>query len=318
MRKVLAEQSFDLVHFDSLDLQRFLPLVRHLPVVCTNHNVESVLLARRGESERGWRGWYMRHQARLAERAEARLLPEFDLTVTVSDLDTAVLSKLAPGARVVTIPNGVDTDYYVPANAGPRTGCVFVGGTTWFPNRDGLEWFAGDILPRMRQLGLDAPVTWVGRVTDAERAEYAGAPGLNFTGYVDDIRPHVRSAACFIAPLRVGGGTRLKILDAWALGMPVVATSIACEGLEAVHEGNILIADDVEAFVREVVRVLAEPILAARLGTAGRAVAERRYSWTVLGTAMRGLYRDVLARRGTQAGTAGSGGSPTPGRSPER
>lgn len=317
LRKMLAEQAFDLVHFDSIDLQRFLPLVRHLPVVCTNHNVESVLLARRGESERGWRGWYMRHQARLAERAEVRLLPQFDLTISVSDIDTALLGKLAPGARVVTIPNGVDTDYYAPANAGPRAGCVFVGGTTWFPNRDGLEWFASDILPRMRQTGLDVPVTWVGRVTDAERAEFAGAPGLEFTGYVDDIRPQVHAAACFIAPLRVGGGTRVKILDAWALGMPVVATSIACEGLDAVHEGNILIADDAESFVREIARVLAEPALAARLGAAGRALVERRYSWSVLGVTMRSLYRDVLARR-TQAVASGSDGSPGPVRSPER
>ncbi len=76
--------------------------------------------------------------------------------------------------------------------------------------------------------GINAPVEWVGRVTDAERAQFGGLPGVHFTGYVDDIRPHVQSAACFIAPLRVGGGTRLKILDAWAMGMPVVATSIAC------------------------------------------------------------------------------------------
>ncbi len=157
----------------------------------------------------------------------------------------------------------------------------------------------------MRSAGIAAPVEWVGRVTEAERAQFAALPGFNFTGYVDDIRPHVHAAACFIAPLRVGGGTRLKILDAWAMGMPVVATSIACEGLDAVIGENILVADDVAGFVGAVSRVLGDPGLGARLGAGGRATVERTYSWNVLGTKLRRLYHDVIARRAQY-------GAPTP------
>ena len=288
---------FDLVHFDSMDLQRFFPLVRHLPTVCNHHNAESVLLHRRVARELGARAWYMRHQAALLARAESALLPQFDLNVMVSDVDTALLRELAPSARFTTIPNGVDTGYFAPSRNGLGAGCVFVGGTTWFPNLDGLEWFAAEILPRMRESGLGAPVEWVGRVTDAERARFAALPGVRFSGYVDDIRPHVHAAACFIAPLRVGGGTRLKILDAWAMGMPVVATSIACEGLDAVHGENILVADDVAGFVRETARVLADPALGARLGAAARATAEREYSWDVLGMKLRRQYHRAIARR---------------------
>ena len=296
LRELLASTEFDLVHFDSLDLQRFMPLVRHLPMVCTHHNAESVLLHRRATRERGARSWYMRQQATLLAQAEAERLPQFDQNITVSDVDTALLRELAPSARFKTIPNGVDTTFFTPSGNGTRRGCVFVGGTTWFPNLDGLEWFSAEILPAMHRDGLQAGVEWVGRVTDAERARFA-CDGLTFTGYVDDIRPHVLGAACFLAPLRVGGGTRLKILDAWAMGMPVVATSIACEGLDAMHGENILIADDVASFVRETTRVLADPALGHRLGVAARATVERSYSWNVLGTRLREGYHGAIARR---------------------
>ena len=144
--------------------------------------------------------------------------------------------------------------------------------------------------------GLDDQVKWVGRITDTERTEFA-KPGLSFTGYVDDIRPHVLSAACFIAPLRVGGGTRLKILDAWAMGAPVVATRAASEGLDAVHGENMLIADDADDFVRATAQVLQDKALASRIGAAGRASVEKTYSWDVVGARLRALYHDVLRRR---------------------
>ena len=156
----------------------------------------------------------------------------------------------------------------------------------------------------MRECGHRAPVEWVGRVTDAERAQFAALPGLRFTGYVDDIRPHVHAAACFIAPLRVGGGTRLKILDAWAMGMPVVATSIACEGLDAVPARTSWSQMTSPASWGKPSRVLDEPALGARLGAGGRATVERAYSWNVLGTKLRRLYHDVIARRARQYGGA--------------
>jgi glycosyltransferase involved in cell wall biosynthesis len=296
LRKELASTAFDIVHIDSLDLLRFVPLVQHLPIACTHHNAESTLLLRRAVREKGLRAWYIRHQAGLLARAESQVLGRFDVNVTVSDVDSGVLRELAPEARFAVIPNGVDADFFRPAANGTRAGCVFVGGTTWFPNRDGLEWFAADVLPRMRAAGMSDEVKWVGRVTDAERSEFA-ADGMDFTGYVDDIRPYVLSAACFIAPLRVGGGTRLKILDAWAMGAPVVATRAASEGLDAVHGENIMIADDADDFVRATATVLKDRALAARIGAGGRAAVEKTYSWDVVGARMRGLYHDVLERR---------------------
>jgi glycosyltransferase involved in cell wall biosynthesis len=304
LRRELAQNTFDLVHIDSLDLLRFVPLVRHLPMVCNHHNAEASLLFRRADRESGARAWYIRHQAHLLARAEAHLLPLFDVNLTVSDTDADLLHEDSPTARFAVIPNGVNADFFRPkgygngndnANGTRRKGCVFVGGTTWFPNRDGLEWFSSEVLPRMRASGLNDPVTWVGRVTDEEKSEFA-REGLSFTGYVEDIRPHVHAAACFIAPLRVGGGTRLKILDAWAMGAPVVATRIACEGLAAIDGQNVLMADEPEDFVAATGRVLGDRGLAAHLGAGGRAVVERTYSWDIVGARLRSLYLEIIRK----------------------
>lgn len=302
LKRTLAQGQFDLVHLDSLDLQRFLPLLRGLPVACTNHNVESELLARRAGLETGWRAAYLSLQAGLMRRAEARLLPKVDLSIVVSQVDQNLLTRIAPGARLATIPNGVDTDYYAPGPNSSRAGCIFVGGTTWYPNRDGLEWLSDEIVPLLRRLDGNANVTWVGRVTEAERARF-GAPGLDFTGYVDDIRPHVHRAACYIAPLRVGGGTRVKIVDAWALGVPIVATRAAVEGLDARHGENVLLADTAADFAKAVGRVIETPELASRLAVAGRMTAEQQYGWTTLGERLRELYRKVRTGGGASVGT---------------
>ena len=296
LRCVVAERRVDLVHIDSLDLLRFVPLLRDLPVACNHHNAESDLLLRRADRERGLRATYLRYQARLLSRAEAVLLPRFELNVAVSSVDALRLQDIAPGASFTVVPNGVDDKFFRPAVQGTRAGCVFVGGTTWFPNLDGLQWFSAEILPAMRAARLNGGVKWVGRVTDKQRLEF-GQPEIQFTGYVDDIRPHVLEAACFIAPLRVGSGTRLKILDAWAMGTPVVATRIACEGLDAVHGENVLLADEPAAFVQAMSRVMTDRDFAARLGANGRATAEHTYSWDVVGKHLRSTYLDLAGRR---------------------
>src|SRR5690606_8330360 len=151
------------------------------------------------------------------------------LNVTVSPVDARRLLELVPDAQVTVVPNGVDVDFYRPA-PGPGHGVVSVGGTNWAPNRDGLVHLCEDILPSLRRLGVTAPVTWLGRADNRVRYEFLRRYGVTLTGYVDDIRPYLREAACYVVPIRVGGGTRVKILDAWAMGKAVVSTRIGCEG----------------------------------------------------------------------------------------
>lgn len=296
LRKELSRDDIALVHVDSLDLLAYLSAVEHLPRVCVHHNVESALLERRARAESGVRRWYIRHQARLLERAEGKWCPRMDLNVAVSEEDRRAFRDLAPRARFTVFPNGVDVERYAPG-PGDGEGLVFVGGTTWFPNRDALAFFHDEILPLLHARGERPPVRWIGSASEEDRAEFGGAEGLTLTGYVEDERPLMREAACFIVPLRVGGGTRLKILNAWAMGLPVVSTTIGCEGLNARDGENILVADTAEEFAEAVTRVTHDPALRDRLARAGREVAVSHYSWDVIGKRMVEAYQAVLEGR---------------------
>ena len=288
---------FDLVHFDSLDLSYHLPFVQDIPVVCVHHNIESQLLDRRAgvESNPVIRR-YLEFQAKLQRKEERRWCDRVALNVTVSEEDRATLLSIAPDATVEVVPNGVDIDFFSPAgNAeSKRSGLVFVGSHGWFPNRDGMEFFCEEILPRIRARTDDLPVTWVGGMPERDRRRFEAAYDIRATGFVEDIRPYLHQAACYIVPLRVGGGTRLKILDAWAMGNAVVSTSQGCEGLATEPGDNILVADDPQVFSEAVVRVLENPCLRKRLGREGRKTVAEQYAWDKIGDHMADLYRRVI------------------------
>ena len=283
VRELVRSNQYDLVHVDSLDLASYLPDCGNLPVVCVHHDVESALLARRAALEQNrWRRSYLQLQAGFMQGVERRWCEQVALNVAVSKHDRACLQRLAPGSRVAVMPNGVDPqEFRTDGQAG--SGLAYVGGTTPFPNRDALEFFCDRILPAIRTLTSDVPVRWIGRATDEEQQLYRDRFGIELTGYVEDVRPLMRQAACHIVPLRTGGGTRLKILNSWAMGKPVVATSVGCEGLEAIDGTNILIRDNPSDFAIAVRAVLENPRLAQRLVDGARETVDRLYSWDVVG-----------------------------------
>ena len=171
---------------------------------------------------------------------------------------------------------------------------VFLGPTYMYPNKDGLEFFLAESWPLVRAASSLATLHLIGKNRPAEREAYASAPGVTPLGFVPDIRVPMAEAACSIVPLRIGGGTRLKILDAWALGKAVVSTSIGCEGLRAVDGENILIRDDPATFAAAVTEVLRNDALRTRLGAGGRATAEETYSWARVGRDLRADYHALL------------------------
>ena len=292
----LENETFALAHLDSLDLGAYVPALDGVPVVAVHQNVESALLRRRAANESSLpRRAYLRMQAHLMETEERRWSPRVALNLAVSDADAAELRALVPNARFEMIPNGVDVDTFVPSKVPVEDDIVFVGGMSWFPNADALEFFDEAILPLVRARDESVKVTWVGRAKPEVVERYA-TRRIQLTGHVDDIRPYVAKAACYVVPLRIGGGTRLKILDAWAMGKAVVSTSVGCEGLEAVDGQNILIRDDPAAFAAAVSTVLHDTGLRLALERNARITAERLYSWDVIGERMRRLYGEVLAR----------------------
>lgn len=296
IRALLASGDIALVHVDSLDLCVHLPLLKPLPVICVHHNVESTLLRRRARAERtAWRRAYMLLQARLIERTQERWCSRVALNVAVSEQDRRELRDIAPSGRYTVVPNGVDIEHFR-AEPARRTEeeLIFVGGADWFPNRDALTYFCTEILPLIRRTRPSLALRWVGKASAADQERFARDYDVELTGYVEDIRPHVYRAACFVVPLRVGGGTRLKILTAWAMGKAVVSTSVGCEGLAAVDGENILIADTPLGFAEAVDAVLRDAELRRSLGEAGRGTVERSYAWDVIGESMMQCYQGLV------------------------
>lgn len=297
LEAALLRDEFDLVHSDSLDLARYFDIIPDsCPVVCVHHDAQSLLLERRAEREPNRVvASYLHFQSRLMREEEERRCASVSLNVTVSDADADVLRSLAPAGKFAVVPNGVDTEFFRPRDV-PRSGMCFVGGTTWFPNRDALGYYANDLLPEIRRRLPEAETTWVGRASDDERRAYGRLDGLTMTGFVADIRPYLATSACFVVPLRVGGGTRIKILDAWAMGKAVVSTSVGCEGLAAVHGENILVADEPAAFADAVTTVVRDTHFRERLERNARQTVLDHYSWQSVGEKMIAAYEDLLQR----------------------
>jgi glycosyltransferase involved in cell wall biosynthesis len=289
----------DVVHIDSMDLYRWLPFLPAVPIACTHHSVESELLRLRADRIRhvAVRA-YMHHQANLVERIERQLCSRFDINVMTSERDAERLRAVARDARTSVIPNGVDTDYFCPTSPEEHVPgrVAFLGPTYMFPNRDAVDFFLAEVWSSVRERCPESTFHLIGKNSVEEKQRFESHPGVRCEGYVPDIRPSFAETECSVVPLRIGGGTRLKILDAWAMGKAVVSTSVGCEGLETVDSRNILIRDDPTDFADAVVQVLRNQDLREHLGHEARKTAEERYGWRVVGRKLVASYQELLTR----------------------
>jgi glycosyltransferase involved in cell wall biosynthesis len=236
------------------------------------------------------RAWRLRR----FERALAR---HADTVIAVSADEAAIVRSLAPSTRVVVAPNGVDADALTPSP--PGDAALFVGLLSYAPNRDAMTWFAREVVPR---LGADGPDVFVaGREPGVELESLArAAPRLRLLGFVPNLAPLYARAGVFVNPMRGGGGTRLKMLEAMAAGKAVVSTSIGAEGLALTPGRDVVVADTAPEFAAAVRALLADRPRAARLGRAARALVESRYRWEVCLAPLDDLYAS-LPRRGRPA-----------------
>jgi polysaccharide biosynthesis protein PslH len=294
----LATGAVDLIHVDTIGLSSFVEGVRGVPLVVTHHNIESMLMERRASVHRGLARRYLAHETAKLRRYEQLQSPRYDVNIVVSEPDGEALRALAPGARIAVVPNGVDVDYFVPGTAPETPSLVYTGGLTMFANLDAVLYFLRDIWPRIVSQQPDARFYAVGRHPPAEvRAFAARDPRVVVTGYLEDIRPTVASAAVYVVPLRVGGGTRLKVLDAMAMGKAMVSTSIGCEGIDVRPGEHLLVADTPEAFAEATVSLLRNPAQRQALGRAARARAETVYAWERVGERLLQAYAQAEQTR---------------------
>jgi polysaccharide biosynthesis protein PslH len=254
------------------------PAAFDVPCVLFTHNVESWIFERHAVvagNPLTRMLWAQQHRKML--RYERRTLQRFDTIVAVSEKDAAWFRDKLGRSNVQTIPTGVDLDYFAWARPGDQTSVVFTGSMDWPANRDGIEFFLHQVWPKIVAQVPQASMKVIGRSPPA--ALVAKAPkNWEFTGFVDDIRPHAHGAALSVIPLRVGGGTRIKAYEAMAMGLPVVSTAIGVEGLPVEEGRHYLRADDADGFAQAVVSLLRDRAFADVLSRQARAFVESKYS----------------------------------------
>lgn len=294
----LAGGDVDVCVVDFLRATPNVPLDGPVPVVLFTHNVEHMIWERMSRVEpRRWRRAMLEWEYRKMRRYEAQACARATLTIAVSDLDRKVLATESPGADVRAIPTGVDTSYFTPNGTREQaTALVFTGSMDWYPNEDAIVYFIDAILPRIRREVPDVSLTVAGRHPTARLRARAGAAGVRVTGTVADVRPFVGEAAVFVVPLRIGGGTRLKIFEALAMGKAVVSSTVGAEGLPLVPGEHFVQADDAGDFARHVVGLLRDPERRRALGAAGRRLVEARYSWAQVAREFEARCEEVAER----------------------
>jgi len=297
LQRMLARTSYDAVHFDTLGLAQYRGLVNGEGVVLNHHNIESSMMLDRAAAEKrfGVRQ-YWALEARKLRNAERRYCPQFPFNLVVSPEDGELLTKLAPGTRTRVVANGVDTEFFSPRVDPGGSTLLFCGGLDWYPNGEAMRYFFDRIWPLLMRRLPTARVLVVGRNPPKWLTQLSASnPCVEVTGFVDDVRKYFRQSAVYFCPIRRGGGTRLKILDALAMGMPLIGTTFACSGIAVEHEKHVLLADTPETFVDQILRALADPGLRAKLADNGRKLVCDKYSWSVVGEKLIGAYMEVAS-----------------------
>ena len=291
LASLLRSERFDVVVCDFLVPIVNLPERLPCPAILFTHNVEAEIWRRHFENgTNALTRPLLAQQWRRMLRFEGNALRRFDLVLAVSDADRDTFNRLHPGATVRPIQivqTGVDTAYFSPMPAATeRTDAaphlVFTGSMDWLPNEDGMLYFVNDILPRIRTQVPGVTLSIIGRQPTPAVQRLAEQAGIEVTGRVEDVRPHVANGTVYIVPLRIGGGTRLKIFEAMSMAKAVVSTTIGAEGLPVTHDRDIVIADDPAPFADAVVRLIREPDTRGRIENAARVLVVDRYDWSAV------------------------------------
>jgi polysaccharide biosynthesis protein PslH len=308
IERLSAGASFDVLVCDFLNPSVNVPAALQAPAVLFQHNVEAMIWRRHYEVQTNpFKKFYLRGQWRKAAAYERAACRRFDRVVAVSREDAETMRRDYGVRAVSDVPTGVDTDFFRPSGAAEREprGLVFTGSMDWLPNEDAIKFFVRDVLPLVRRRLPDVTLTVVGRDPFPSLVELGRRdPSIRVTGRVADVRPHMERAAGYVVPIRVGGGTRLKIYEAMAMELPVVSTRIGAEGLPVKDGEELLLADSPEEFASAVVRVLTDDALARSLGRRAAETVRARFGWDAAAAEFAALCERARAEFAAARGAA--------------
>jgi glycosyltransferase involved in cell wall biosynthesis len=297
-----GRESFNVLVCDFLQPSVNVPFEVDLPTVLFQHNVEAMIWKRHYEVQSNpVKKLYLRNQWSKSFRYERDACRRFDRVVAVSDEDRLRMEREYGLSEVADVPTGVDTEFFRPRGGEKREphNLVFTGSMDWLPNEDAIQYFTKEILPLIRRSVPGVSLTVVGRNPYPSLIELSKRDSsVIVTGRVDDVRPYMERAAAYIVPIRIGGGTRLKIYEAMAMEKPIVSTTIGAEGLPVRDNEELLLADEAATFAAGVVRVLEDERLAQDLGRRAARVVRESFGWDKVSARFAEICADAIQMKG--------------------
>jgi len=297
LQSCLENYDYKLIQLEYSQMACYAYKVFGIPTLLTKHEVDFAACARRARLARGIKRlrWFYNY-LQVLDR-EIALLRRVNGAICMTDPDRRELLKFNSSVPIHVINTGVDLEYFKPSDLPQRESrLIFVGAFQHEPNVDAMLYFCRDVFPRIRAQVPECELLIVGSNPPPAVADLADSPGIGVTGFIPDIRPLMASSAVYVVPLRLGVGIRGKILEAWGMGMAVVATSVACAGLRYEEGRNLLVADDPDLFAGHVVTLLRDPSLRERLGAAGRELVLSQYGWDSAADQLNALYQQYIHR----------------------
>jgi len=278
--QLLASEPYDLLICDFVQMARNATGLPIAASILFEHNVEAQMFERQAQQEAlGPKRWFLQYQARKMAAFEAEAGRQFQTVIAVSPQDQQTFRQRYNWQHVEVIDTAVDVDYFQPTGRSERPDhLVFLGSMDWLPNVDGVEYFVREIWPAIRAARPGATLQIVGRNPTSDVQRLGNLPGIAVSGTVADVRPFVEEAAVVVVPLRMGGGTRIKIFEALALEKGVVSTPLGAEGLPVVHGKHLLLAESASEFAQRVIELLKSPALRHSLGATARAFVSAQFS----------------------------------------
>jgi glycosyltransferase involved in cell wall biosynthesis len=297
LQQLIDSERFDIVQVEFVQMAALkfrLPRRRRMRTLLDEHNIEFDIVKRTASGQVSpMRRLYSAFDWRKLKREEVNAWRWFDGVSVTSQRDAAILSELEPRTKVSVVPNGVDIELFRPASRQPdKDSLLFFGAMNYYPNHDGLTYFVEQIFPLILAKRPNTKLWVVGPAPPAVKKLQSA--NIEVTDFVDAVEPYIDAASAVIVPLRLGGGTRLKIVEAMSKAKPIISTRVGAEGIDVVDGQSALLADDPQSFAAHVESVLADPALAQSLGNAARKLAEDRYSWPALVSGLERFYEQLL------------------------
>jgi glycosyltransferase involved in cell wall biosynthesis len=301
--RTLQSDRFDIVHVEQLHVAQYGQLCRqlsNLPIVLREENVESVIVERFVKNHdipiiRA----YLRNQLDRTRKYEARMAENFDLCCMITDVDRKKLEQLNGNAKTCVVTAGVDSSCFqeqLVVKRKPRSICFF-GSLYWIPNRDGVLWFLKDIFPRILRRYPDVIFYIIGKDAPSYIKSYQGE-NVVIRGFIPDLQQELAQYEVTIVPIRIGGGIRIKILESFAMRIPIVTTSIGCEGIEGRHMEHLLIGNTPEEFADHVVKLLSDANLRHNIAQNAYVLADKKYRWEQIAGEFEKIYEETILNHG--------------------